>query len=265
MNDYFNANMDLMAPRRARSFSWATIPSTPRSATTCPPNTVWANATNSLIANGCVIEGEVGKLRPLPRRARRQKRQGQKLLRHHAGHRHRSGCNLKYVITDKDVVIKDERTLMGFATYPVCSISKASCRLNGPSCKPYLGQAHAAGGRSSARNLINPANCGSAGGVFMPLVPVGFQRITKGGFPIEVFVLHERGAPFAASGGLADVSGSLPQALRQRLIGCRIVMPLYEEVPEEFRENMKFVTSLSVPVSWRPGSTAASLRPVTAA
>ncbi len=57
--------------------------------------------------------------------------------------------------------------------------------------------------------------------------------------------------PFAASGGLADVSGSLPQALRQRLIGCRIVMPLYEEVPEEFRENMKFVTSLSVPVSWR--------------
>lgn len=57
--------------------------------------------------------------------------------------------------------------------------------------------------------------------------------------------------PFAASGGLADVSGSLPEVLRQRLVGCRVVMPLYEEVPEELRENMQFITSLSVSVSWR--------------
>lgn len=57
--------------------------------------------------------------------------------------------------------------------------------------------------------------------------------------------------PFAASGGLGDVAGSLPQALRQRLIGCRIVMPLYEDIPQSLREEMRFITSLSVPVSWR--------------
>lgn len=57
--------------------------------------------------------------------------------------------------------------------------------------------------------------------------------------------------PFAASGGLGDVAGSLPQALRQRLIGCRIVMPLYEDIPQKLREEMRFITSLSVPVSWR--------------
>ncbi len=57
--------------------------------------------------------------------------------------------------------------------------------------------------------------------------------------------------PFAASGGLGDVAGSLPQALRQRLIGCRIVMPYYDEIPQELKDEMRFVTSLSVPVSWR--------------
>ena len=57
--------------------------------------------------------------------------------------------------------------------------------------------------------------------------------------------------PFAASGGLGDVAGSLPHALRNRLIGCRVVMPLYDEIPQELKDSMRFVTSLSVPVSWR--------------
>ena len=57
--------------------------------------------------------------------------------------------------------------------------------------------------------------------------------------------------PFAASGGLADVSASLPRALRSRLVGCRVVMPLYDCVPAHLRETMTFLTSFSVPVSWR--------------
>ena len=57
--------------------------------------------------------------------------------------------------------------------------------------------------------------------------------------------------PFAASGGLADVSASLPRALRTRLVGCRVVMPLYDCVPMNLRENMTFLTSFSVPVAWR--------------
>lgn len=57
--------------------------------------------------------------------------------------------------------------------------------------------------------------------------------------------------PFAMSGGLADVAGALPKALRRRLIGCRVVMPLYSAIKEEFKENMKFITSITVPVSWR--------------
>ncbi len=68
---------------------------------------------------------------------------------------------------------------------------------------------------------------------------------------MKVLFCTSEALPFAASGGLGDVSGSLPQALRARLIGCRVVMPLYEDIPKELRENMKFLTSLSVPVAWR--------------
>ncbi|MCH4239017.1 MAG: glycogen synthase GlgA [Oscillospiraceae bacterium] len=68
---------------------------------------------------------------------------------------------------------------------------------------------------------------------------------------MKILYCTSEARPFAATGGLADVAGSLPQALRQRLIGCRVVMPLYEDIPQELRDSMKFVTSLSVPVAWR--------------
>ncbi len=57
--------------------------------------------------------------------------------------------------------------------------------------------------------------------------------------------------PFAMSGGLADVAGALPKALRRRLIGCRVVMPLYGCVSDELRAQMKFITAITVPVAWR--------------
>lgn len=38
-------------------------------------------------------------------------------------------------------------------------------------------------------------------------------------------LLLPQALPFMASGGLGDVAGSLPAALRKRLIGCRVVMP----------------------------------------
>ena len=68
---------------------------------------------------------------------------------------------------------------------------------------------------------------------------------------MKVLYVASEALPFAASGGLADVAGSLPKAMRDRLVGCRVVMPLYESIPQELRADMKFITSLSVPVAWR--------------
>jgi starch synthase len=68
---------------------------------------------------------------------------------------------------------------------------------------------------------------------------------------MKVLFCTSEALPFVASGGLADVAGSLPQALRNRLIGCRVVLPLYESISQEMRDKMHFVTSISVPVAWR--------------
>ncbi len=68
---------------------------------------------------------------------------------------------------------------------------------------------------------------------------------------MKVLFCTSEARPFAASGGLADVAGSLPKALRTRLIGCRVVMPLYDSIPQELKDSMHFVTSISVPVAWR--------------
>ena len=68
---------------------------------------------------------------------------------------------------------------------------------------------------------------------------------------MKILYASSEAYPFAMSGGLADVAGALPKALRRRLIGCRVVMPLYGCVSEEMRANMTFITSITVPVSWR--------------
>ncbi len=68
---------------------------------------------------------------------------------------------------------------------------------------------------------------------------------------MKVLYAASEALPFIASGGLGDVAGSLPQALRKRLVGCRVVMPLYDNIKQELKDSMKFITSISVPVAWR--------------
>lgn len=68
---------------------------------------------------------------------------------------------------------------------------------------------------------------------------------------MKVLFASSEAYPFAMSGGLADVSGALPKALRRRLVGCRVVLPLYSCIPDELRQKMNFICSITVPVSWR--------------
>ncbi len=68
---------------------------------------------------------------------------------------------------------------------------------------------------------------------------------------MKVLFATSEAYPFAMSGGLADVSGALPKALRARLVGARIILPLYDTIPQQLRDTMQFITSISVPVAWR--------------
>lgn len=68
---------------------------------------------------------------------------------------------------------------------------------------------------------------------------------------MKVLYAASEAMPFMASGGLGDVAGSLPQALRKRLIGSRVVMPLYDSIRKDLKDSLKFITHISVPVAWR--------------
>ncbi len=68
---------------------------------------------------------------------------------------------------------------------------------------------------------------------------------------MKVIYATSEAYPFAQSGGLADVAYALPKALRRRLIGCRVIMPLYDTIAEEYRHQMTFLTNITVPVAWR--------------
>lgn len=57
--------------------------------------------------------------------------------------------------------------------------------------------------------------------------------------------------PYIASGGLADVAGSLPGAINSEGHDCRVVIPLYADIPDKYKASLKFLTSFTVPVSWR--------------
>lgn len=68
---------------------------------------------------------------------------------------------------------------------------------------------------------------------------------------MKVLFAASEGTPFAKSGGLADVIGSLPKAMRELGVDARVVLPKYEEIPDNFRHKMKPIYRTTVPVGWR--------------
>jgi len=60
--------------------------------------------------------------------------------------------------------------------------------------------------------------------------------------------------PFAATGGLGDVLGSLPAALAAaggEEVDVRVVMPLYGAVGEQWTSQMEEIATFEVPLAWR--------------
>ena len=57
--------------------------------------------------------------------------------------------------------------------------------------------------------------------------------------------------PFAASGGLGDVAGSLPKSLNAEGQDVRVILPLYGKIKEKYSEDLKFIDSFNVSLGWR--------------
>ena len=76
----------------------------------------------------------------------------------------------------------------------------------------------------------------------------GKSKITK------VLFASPEVMPFGGTGGLGEVAGSLPGAvnrLEDSGVECRVIMPLYASVKEEYRKQMKFLGCREIPVAWR--------------
>ncbi len=68
----------------------------------------------------------------------------------------------------------------------------------------------------------------------------------------KVLFVAGEALPFASSGGLGDVIGSLPQALSESgEYDVRVVMPLYSSIGEEYRQKFEFIGSRFIQLSWR--------------
>lgn len=68
---------------------------------------------------------------------------------------------------------------------------------------------------------------------------------------MKILYLSSEARPFIASGGLADVAGSLPNALANLGHDCRVVLPLYSDIKPEWREKMSFLCNFNVSLAWR--------------
>ena len=69
---------------------------------------------------------------------------------------------------------------------------------------------------------------------------------------IKILYVSPEAVPFAGTGGLGDVAGSLPVALNYKKdMDCRLILPLYKTVKQEYREKMEFLGCKNIPVSWR--------------
>lgn len=122
---YFAANMEMMQPHVREQLFCPNRPIYTKVRDDMPARYgLGSEVTNSLIADGCVIDGTV-RNSVLFRGVRVGKGavvENCVILQDGTIH---SGCRLKYVITDKNVLIQNDRSLLGFESYPIF-ISKGS-------------------------------------------------------------------------------------------------------------------------------------------
>lgn len=69
----------------------------------------------------------------------------------------------------------------------------------------------------------------------------------------KILIVGAEALPFAATGGLGDVMGSLPVALKKKSPedDIRVVMPLYGAINAQYRSKMRFLKDFQVQLAWR--------------
>lgn len=68
---------------------------------------------------------------------------------------------------------------------------------------------------------------------------------------MNILYVAAEAAPFIKTGGLADVAASLPKALNQIGCDCRVVLPLYSQIEEKYRCELRLIAQFAVSVGWK--------------
>ncbi|MCL1988751.1 MAG: glycogen synthase [Firmicutes bacterium] len=68
---------------------------------------------------------------------------------------------------------------------------------------------------------------------------------------LKVLFVSSEVRPYSASGGLGDVAGSLPNALKAQGVDVRVVFPKYGNIPSNHLEGIKYIDSLNIHLGWR--------------
>lgn len=68
---------------------------------------------------------------------------------------------------------------------------------------------------------------------------------------IGVVFASAEAAPFVKTGGLGDVTGSLPSALNAAGADVIVMVPKYATIPDEYKAQMEHVGEFYVPLGWR--------------
>jgi len=71
---------------------------------------------------------------------------------------------------------------------------------------------------------------------------------------VKILIAASEGMPFVTTGGLGEVVGSLPKAIMKEnseQFDVRVVLPLYESISIEDRQQMEFLGHFNVQLAWR--------------
>ena len=69
--------------------------------------------------------------------------------------------------------------------------------------------------------------------------------------PLKILIVATEVAPYSKTGGLGDVAGALPKALRARGVDARVVFPKYKTINEKYLTDIETVASFTSHLSWR--------------
>lgn len=87
-------------------------------------------------------------------------------------------------------------------------------------------------------------------GGFRAIIYIVFLR-ERVEYDMKILFATSEATPFMKTGGLGDVAGTLPGELNKIGADARVIMPLYNGIPQEYKYKMTYVNHIYIDMAWR--------------